>query len=334
MKRMGEFLTALSLAALAGVAFGGPMQSNSNVRFIQAGQPEVVMHPTVQGAQYQRGLAKGGHGKPGGGGSATNNLLYGGGVGGVGVATSPRVYLVFWGSAWSNNDPSGEAALLQSFFADFGGSSWMNSVTQYCQGVATGTEFCNGQGTAAGNPAGMYQGVWFDTGSNPKSRPRQSDIAAEAVAAAAHFGNTSSSVNDNAEYVIALPTGVSPQGFGTQYCAYHSYTSSSYGNVAYTNLPYITDAGSSCGAGFNGLGPNAGITMVSGHEVAETISDQFPSGGWTDSGGAENADKCAWISTGSQGASANVKIGTGTYAVQSLWSNAFNNGAGGCVMSY
>ncbi|HEX6550967.1 MAG TPA: hypothetical protein VF117_09875, partial [Gammaproteobacteria bacterium] len=127
--------------------------------------------------------------------------------------------------------------------------------------------------------------------------------------------------------------GVSPQGFGTQYCAYHSYTSSSYGNVAYTNLPYITDAGSSCGANYNGMGPNAGVTMVAGHELAETISDQFPSGGWTDSGGAENGDKCAWISSG-QGASAIEKIGSGSYPVQSLWSNAFNSGAGGCVMSY
>jgi serine protease len=134
--------------------------------------------------------------------------------------------------------------------------------------------------------------------------------------------------------VILSPTGVTPQGFGTQYCAYHSYTSSTYGNVAYTNLPYITDAGSSCGAGFNGMGPDAGITMVEGHELGETVSDQFPSGGWTDSSGAENGDKCAWISTGSQGASAMVNIGSGTYAVQSLWSNAYNSGAGGCVMSY
>src|SRR5260221_4577308 len=121
--------------------------------------------------------------------------------------------------------------------------------------------------------------------------------------------------------------------FGTQYCAYHSSTSSTYGNVAYTNLPYITDAGASCGANFNGLGPNAGITIVGGHELAETISDQFPNGGWLDSGGAENGDKCAWISSG-QGASANVAFSTGTYPVQSLWSNAFNSGAGGCVLSY
>lgn len=69
----------------------------------------------------------------------------------------------------------------------------------------------------------------------------------------------------------------------------------------------MTDAGARCGANFNGLGPDAGITIVAGHEMAETISDQFPSGGWLDSGGAENGDKCAWIASG-QGASADISL--------------------------
>src|ERR1700739_331960 len=48
----------------------------------------------------------------------------------------------------------------------------------------------------------------------------------------------------------------------------------------------------------------AGITIVGGHEMAETITDQFPNGGWVDGKGAENGDKCAWIAPGQQGASA------------------------------
>ena len=98
-------------------------------------------------------------------------------------------------------------------------------------------------------------------------------------------------------------------------------------------MPYITDAGASCGADFNGLGPTAGITIVGGHEFGETVTDQYPSTGWLDSGGAENGDKCAWISSG-QGAAANVALSTGSFAVQSLWSNAFNSNSGGCVLSY
>lgn len=263
-----------------------------------------------------------------------NNLTYHGGVGGVGVETgADQVYLVYWGSQWNNNDPSGEAAIQQNFFNHVGGSSWNNSVTQYCEGVATGTITCGSSGTHATNPTGVLAGVWYDNSGAAPSSPTQSQLAAEAVNAAAHFGNTTASSNTTVQYVINTATGNSMNGFGTQWCAWHSSTSSSYGNVAYTNMPYITDAGASCGANFNGLGPNAGITIVGGHEFAETETDIFPNGGWLDGSGSENGDKCAWISSG-QGASANVTMNGATFPVQSLWSNAFNSNAGGCVLSY
>lgn len=282
-----------------------------------------VIHRTVEAVRAARGT-----GTP-------SNLTYHGGTGGIGVETAPKIYLILWGSQWDNNDPSGEASILESFYSGIGRSSWLNSVTQYCQGVAAGTTFCNGGGQPAGNPAGIYAGVWSDNATAAPGRPKQSQIAAEAVRAASHFANNTAASNASVQYVIATATGNSSSGFKTQYCAYHSSTSSSVGDVAYTNLPYITDAGASCGANFNGLGPKAGITIVGGHEAAETITDQFPSTGWLDSGGAENGDKCAWIATGSQGASQNVTLSNGlTFPVQSLWSNAFNGDAGGCVASY
>ena len=45
--------------------------------------------------------------------------------------------------------------------------------------------------------------------------------------------------------------------------------------------------------------------MVGGHELTETMTAPFPSTGWIDAGDAENADTCAWISSG-RGASANI----------------------------
>jgi hypothetical protein len=316
-------ITACTDRGTSPVAPSDPSASFENAVAQQEVLEHAIIHRTVEGQEQARaaGLV-----------STTSDLFYHGGTGGIGVETAPHVYVVFWGSQWTNNDPSGEAAIVQSFLNGVGGSSWLNSVIQYCQGVATNTVYCNGAGTAAGNQAGILVGVWFDASKAP-SRPRQSQLTSEAVRAAGHFGNTSASSNASAQYVIATAHGNNSSGFGTQYCAYHSSTSSSVGNVAYTNLPYITDAGASCGANFNGLGANAGITIVEGHELGETISDQFPSTGWLDSGGAENGDKCAWISSG-QGASANVTFSTGTYPVQSLWSNAFNSGAGGCVLSY
>jgi hypothetical protein len=317
---------AVTVAAFAGVAGASPKSSAS-----QAGAGTEVLH-SIHTMKVRSAC----HHNCGGGG---NNLSYHGGTsdgsaGTVGVETgADKVYLVYWGSQWNNNDPSGEASIQQSFFNHVGGSSWNNSVTQYCEGVASGTITCGSSGTHATNPTGVLAGVWFDNSAAAPSRPSQSQLAGEATNAAAHFGNTSASANTQAQYVINTATGNNASGFGTQYCAWHSSVSSTYGDIAYTNMPYITDAGASCGANFNNLGANAGITIVGGHEFAETESDIFPNGGWLDGSGAENGDKCAWITSG-QGASANVTMNGASFPVQSLWSNAFNSNTGGCVLSY
>ena len=327
--RFGSCLAAPLVPALLGLLITTPLSllyaqgPPGGLKIIEPGQPRVVIHATVGDVERSHGH--------GGGGSTSKNLYYHGGIGGIGVETAPKIYLVLWGSQWSN-DPSGEAGILENFYSGVGGNSWLNTVTQYCEGVGSGTVFCT-SGTPAGNPSLIPVALWYDGTSAAPARPSQSRLAAEAVNAAAHFGNTLSSSNASVQYVIATAHGNNATGFGTQYCAWHSATSSSYGNIAYTNLPYITDAGASCGANFNGLGPNAGITIVAGHEMAETITDQFPSGGWLDSNGQEIGDKCAWISSG-QGAAADIRLSTGTFPVQSLWSNTFNSDAGGCVISY
>src|SRR5436190_7256287 len=290
--------------ALVGVlATAGALTSASAARTAgtHAAQPKMsVMRPLgFKPAQHAR------PGKP----TRTNNLSYQGGVGGIGVETAPTLYLVLWGSQWTTNngDPSGEEPILADFFGKAGGSSWLASVTQYCQGVARGTVFCNGAGTPAGGGVSFSSSasVWYDNASAAPSSPTQSQLAGEAIRAAQHFGNTGSGSNNTTQYVVATASHNNSSGFGTQYCAWHSSTSSSYGNIAYTNLPYITDAGASCGANFNNLGPKAGITIVGGHEMAETITDQYPNGGWLDQQGEENGDKCAWISGSGQAAAQN-----------------------------
>src|SRR5881392_3961699 len=85
-----------------------------------------------------------------------------------------------------------------------------------------------------------------------------------------------------------------------------------------------------------------GYSIVGGHEYAETVTDQNPAGGWVNNTGSsftgqENGDECAWISSG-QGAAALVAFSTGSFAMQSTWSNDTNrcdishpivNGGGG-----
>lgn len=240
--------------------------------------------------------------------SGTSNLLYHGGP----VQTSPHLYLVFWGAAWNDGsgDPNGMAAQLTGFYGAIGGSKWLNSVTQYTQS----------DGQSVGNSKGVFAGSYVDASSAPPSHPTQSQMAAEAAAAAAHFGDYSA----NASYVVAMPHGIRPSGFGSQYCAYHTATSASGGTIAWTNLPYIPDAGYACGAGsVNTPGTLDGVTIVSGHEQGETETDPQPPTGWLDASGAENGDKCAW--TGLE----NNRF-AGGYPTQPLWSNASSS----CVQRY
>jgi serine protease len=237
----------------------------------------------------------------------SNNLNYYGGP----VQTAPKLYVVFWGSSWnSTGDPSGVAGRLKSFYGVIGGSKWLNSVSQYTQ---TG-------GAHVGNAGNIFIGSYVDTTSAPPTHPTQSQMAAEAAKAAAHYGDHSAS----ASYVVAMPHGISPSGFGTQYCAYHSTTTSSGSTIAWTNLPYMPDAGYSCGANsVNSSGTLDGVTIVGGHEQAETETDPGAGNGWLDSSGAENGDKCAWMSLENN-------PNAGGYPTQPLWSNATSS----CVQSY
>jgi hypothetical protein len=243
-----------------------------------------------------------------GGGS---NLLYGGGP----IQAAPKTYVVFWGSAWSGSgDPDGLAARYTSFLSHVGGTSWNASVTQY---TMTG-------GAHAGNPANNFGGSYIDTTSSPPSSPSQSAMAAEAVKAAAHFGDYSV----GAQYIVAMPTGISPSGFKSSYCAYHSTTSANGSTISWTNMPYLPDAGSGCGAGSVTGSVLDGISIVGGHEMAESESDPQPNSGWVDSAGGENGDKCAWVNL------QNTNLNGTSFPTQPLWSNAANSGAGGCVQSY
>src|SRR5205085_1539201 len=158
-----------------------------------------------------------------------------------------------------------------------------------------------------------YAGVWVDESTASPSAASGHQLGTEAVNAAAHFGNTTATANRNAQYVIVSPRGTNPDNYkGQGFCAWHDFNgdstlsggpvSSPYGDIAFANLPYVPDAGSGCGQGFvNSPGTLDGVSIVEGHEYAETVTDQNPPGGWTDSSGAENGDKCAWKTPGTSG---------------------------------
>jgi hypothetical protein len=296
--------------------------------------------PTVQAAQAA-------HKAP----LATKTLRYGGGIDGIGVTSGkPKVYIVFWGTQWGTsstdtngnlkftNDTAGASGRVQQMFKGLGtgGEAWSGVMTQYCDGplVSAGATSCSASAAHVGYPTGggTLAGVWYDNSAAAPSAASQLQIGNEGVKAAGHFGNTTAASNRYAQYVVFSAKGTNPDHYKTGgFCAWHDYNvdlgaSSPYGDVALTNLPYLLDVGASCGQNFVNSGTAGtldGFTIVEGHEYSETITDQNPAGGWTATSGQENADECAWISSG-QGKSANVSMGNGSYPMQSTWSNDTN----------
>jgi hypothetical protein len=232
----------------------------------------------------------------------SGGLIYNGGP----VEHNPTVYLVFWGSQW-DSDGNGVQQYLQGFFGGLGGSGddWSTIMTQYTDSSGAGPSF-NGS---------VLGGTWVDDSSAAPDSASQSDIAAEAEVGAQHFGVS----GPDADVFVVSPSGTSPDGFpNSGFCAWHDWN----GTTAYTNMPYVLDAGSGCGADSvqNQLD---GFSIVGGHEYAEAVTDPEPASGWVASDGEENGDLCAW-----QGLTA-LNLSTGSYAIQPTWSN----NAGGCATS-
>ena len=213
------------------------------------------------------------------------------------VQNAPRVYLLFWG--WGS-DPYGEQGYLQNFLSKVGCTSWLNTVSQY------GGGYCS-----------SYQGAWSDS-SVPPTTPTDAQIQSEALAFANYLGLSHG--DTNAQLVVATPTGHSTSGFGSSYCAYHGVVSGT--TLTYTDLPYMPDAGYSCGWGSVTGSALDGVSIVEGHELAEAITDPELNA-WYDANGSEIGDICAWTGLG------NVYLNGSYFAMQPLWSNRAN----GCVMA-
>jgi serine protease len=265
------------------------------------------------------------------------HLPYGGGP----VQHTPHVYLVFWGPKWGTNTATEN--FVKSFFTDLGQPSdyWSTAVEQY--------------GDKTGHPAfgkGLLVSTYWDK-NTPEKNVTDNNLGTEAAAAVSWLHITDP---NDADVVIAAQQGTcfsAPAGDLTfagngascaqpspssGYCAFHDWdinSANSSLHLPWVNLPYQPDAGVGCGQTFiNTPGTNDGYPITGGHELMEAITDPIGTG-WVDNAdnvsGGEVADKCAWGGQlwGDSDPAGNVKVGPGTFAMQSLWSNA----TGGCVMN-
>jgi Ricin-type beta-trefoil lectin domain/Putative Ig domain len=262
------------------------------------------------------------------------NLPYGGGP----VQHTPHVYIVFWGPKWGTSAYTAAKNYVTSFFTDLGasGDNWSTTVQQYSD--------------KTGHPTfgkSLLVGTYWDD-HNPEKNVTVANLVTEAGDSVQWL---KISDTKDADVVIAAQQGTcfaasggitfagncgTPQPSGG-YCAFHDWDVSSTNSSLYlpwVNLPYQPDAQVGCGQTFiNTPGTYDGYSITGGHEVMEAITDPIGTGyvdnADTTSGG-EVADKCAWGGQlwGDTDPFGNVKIGPGTFPMQSLWSNAVTN----CVL--
>lgn len=211
---------------------------------------------------------------------------------------------IFWGTSWGNSSFVGDKISgLDLWYQGAGSATYSNTVNEY-----TGT---NGQVTSNITFGGHY----VDTTAAPSGAPSTSAILAEVCKVIP--GPVS-----NGYYAVYVDT----KRGNTGYCAWHSYGTCGSTPVQFAFFFNLEgDAGcdpqDTSGLHSQGL---AALANVTGHELSEARSDPR-NGGWYDSRGNENGDKCAWtfgtnllsFSNGSQ------------WKVQGNWSNsAYTAGKG------
>ena len=273
------------------------------------------------------------------GGVGVNMTFHGGQMGfnSTGVLTPPHMYISFWGSAWNSDAATMNA--VTTFAKNLGGSSWGQTMTQYC-GLPTAPA-CAASG-GVGNAAGQLAGSFVDVASDPTPgfldtpgtwSGALSGTGGAVDRAMAHFG----APDPNANYVIMTPNNQSPSWFGSNICAYHFSKQTGPQSIAtFSVVPYVASL-AGCRGGGGVSGAFDAFTVAIAHEYAESIANPDGICGWSDATGTcpgsvttnpaalggEIGDKCAPIAAGP------VNLGGKNYALPYLWSNRDN----GCVLT-
>ena len=226
------------------------------------------------------------------------NLVYNNGR----ILPASSTYAIWWGnqSAWSTDVQPGIGTLFQGFQS----SKYLGIAQQYMFGTTIGS---------------TYAGAKTDT-SSPPNRVSTSTIANEVIKEIG-AGN----IKTNAVYFVY--TSNFPKG--GNYCAWHSYATTSTGvqfSIAY--MPNTTNVAGCNPGNLYGVTGSEGLRSlanVTAHEFMEAITDALPGNGtyaWIDSSGSEIGDKCAWQFANK------VTLGNGSvWQLQEEWSNS----ASGCV---
>ena len=269
--------------------------------------------PTPGYVTHGNGNAKPGGGGPGGGG---NGIDYHGGP--VMVGTT-NVYYIWYGN-WAGNTAT---TILADLANSIGGSPYFNINTTYFN--ASNVKVSNSVHYVTSTNDNYSQGAAL------------SDAAIKTVVSSA-ISSGSLPKDPNAVYFVLTSKDVNAtSGFCTQYCGWHTHGTISGTDIKYSFVGNPDRCPSSCAAQTTGPNGNAGadgMASIIAHELAEAVTDPDLNA-WYDRRGYENADKCAWT-FGTEykvtnGAVANMKLGTRDYLIQRNWVNA---SGGYCALSF
>jgi hypothetical protein len=290
----------LLIAALSGAGCVDATDTGSTEDGLDAIDGHGPNEPPALGVHYARGA------KPSSGSTGSPDMTWHGGQ----IMTSTAVTAIYWGTSWSNASFVGDKISgLDTWYASVGGTKYMATNAEY-----TGT---NGQvGTGV-----SYSGHLIDTSAAPSHAPRTSDIQTEVCKMIAN-------PVANGYYPVYVDTKRGHAG----YCAWHSYGTCNGVPVQF-GFFFNLDGDSGCDPQDTTTGHSQGLAAlanVTGHELSEMVTDPR-NGGWWDSSGNENGDKCAWTFNGTE------SFGGSTWKIQGNWSNAaYDNGQtgytkGGCI---
>lgn len=221
------------------------------------------------------------------------------------VISKVKVVVVLWGPHVNATVASG----IGGFFSAATNSTWFDQLSQY-QTNLTGI---NGHpGTNQTISRGTYSETVTITPSHKGSALKDKQVQAEIAGQVAK--GVLPKPDANTIYMTYFPPGVSISLGGLTSCssfgAYHEgFTSKTYGGVFYGIMP-------DCGYDFSTT------TIISAHELAEAVSDAFPTPGshpnypqaWNTSNGSETGDLC-------EGTSGTLVAGKTSYQVQQIYSN-------------
>jgi hypothetical protein len=253
-------------------------------------------------------------GKNGGGGGAT--IVYHGGP----VMTGTNGVYYIWYGNWAGNTAT---SILTDFAGAIGGSPYFNINTTYYDG--SNTHVTNSV---------AYRGSTTDNYSQGTSL---SDAQIQTVVSSAISSGRLPKDTSAVYFVLTSADVTASSGFCTQYCGWHTHGTIAGSDIKYSFIGNADRCPSSCAAQTTGPNGNAGadaMASIIAHELEEAVTDPDLNA-WYDRRGMENADKCAWTFgtqyTTSNGAKANVRLGTRDFLIQQNW---VNSGSGFCAMSF